>query len=47
VEIFSGKFSAQQNFKRAEKILSSAEFVTVARVVQNTMSANSLAARRT
>jgi len=34
VEIFSGKFFAQQNFERSEKILSSAEFVTVARMVQ-------------
>jgi hypothetical protein len=34
VEIFLGNFLREKNFKRAENILSSAEFVTVARVVQ-------------
>jgi hypothetical protein len=47
VEIFSGKFFAQQNFKRAEKTLSSADFITVARVVQKAAGANSLVARGT
>jgi hypothetical protein len=42
VEIFSGKFFVQQNFKRAEKILSSAECITVARVVQIHDDANPL-----
>jgi hypothetical protein len=47
VEIFFENFLRGENLKRAEKILSSADFITVARVVQKTVGANSLVARGT